>query len=228
MAVKHLRGAIIEYGVGLLGPIPNVVIFQFNPEQIPRTLNLPRSSAAEAAEQARGREPHQAAAPPVESFQVTAHFSAADDLGNNAPVQRLFGVGPQLVALERMVYPAQGALLGALGEALDKVGAAISGNPPASRATPREQVPRLLFVWGPSRVLPVEIRSMSITEQKYDAFLNPVQAEVQIGMAIASFPAGTDDDVGRGALIYTNVVKDAQSLLNLEKTIRLAADVIPF
>ena len=33
-----LRGALIEYGAGLIGPIPNFVIFQFNPESLARTL----------------------------------------------------------------------------------------------------------------------------------------------------------------------------------------------
>ena len=32
-----LRGALIEYGTDLIGPIPNVVIFQYNPESLTRT-----------------------------------------------------------------------------------------------------------------------------------------------------------------------------------------------
>ena len=37
-----LRGALIEYGAGLIGPIPNVVIFQFNPESLSRSLQIPQ------------------------------------------------------------------------------------------------------------------------------------------------------------------------------------------
>ena len=37
-----LRGALIEYGTDLIGPIPNVVIFQFNPEQLTRTITIPQ------------------------------------------------------------------------------------------------------------------------------------------------------------------------------------------
>ena len=33
-----LRGALVEYGSDLLGPLPNVVIFQFNPEPLTRNL----------------------------------------------------------------------------------------------------------------------------------------------------------------------------------------------
>ena len=36
-----LRGALIEYGSGLIGPIPNVVIFQYNPESLSRSLQIP-------------------------------------------------------------------------------------------------------------------------------------------------------------------------------------------
>jgi hypothetical protein len=234
MAGFFLRGALVEYGTDVLGPLPNIVVFQFNPEQITRTLNLARRQGSAAPEQeARQREPNQVAAPPTETFQINAHFSAADDLGKGGAlsvVPRLFGIGPQLVALERMVYPSGGLLSGLIGAAIDAIGDALGGGGDSAptRALPREQAPRILFIWGPARVLPVEIRSMSITEQKFDPFLNPVQAEVQIGMAVASFPPDTDDKVGQGALTYTQTVKDAQALLNLAKAIELAVDIIPF
>ena len=36
-----LRGALIEYGSDFLGPLPNVVIFQFNPETMSRVIEVP-------------------------------------------------------------------------------------------------------------------------------------------------------------------------------------------
>ncbi len=228
-----LRGALVEYGSNVLGPIPNIVVFQFNPESISRTLNMAQPTAP-AAETARQTETHQVSAPPTESFTITAHFSAADDLGKGGAVSaipRLFGIGPQLAALEKMVYPEGGIISGAIGAAIDAVGDALGlgGDDEApSRPIPREQGPRILFIWGPSRVLPVEIKSMTINEQKFDSFLNPVQAEVSIGLGIASFPDNTDDTIGRGALTYTQTVKEAQALLNLAKAVELAIDVIPF
>ena len=36
-----MRGALIEYGSDFMGPIPNVVIFQFNPETLTRTVQIP-------------------------------------------------------------------------------------------------------------------------------------------------------------------------------------------
>jgi hypothetical protein len=229
----YLRGALVEYGTDILGPIPNIVVFQFNPEELRRTLNMADSTPTSAKTDARQLEPAQTSAPPTETFNLTAHFSAADDLGKSRAVSeipRVFGIGPQLVALEKMVYPTSGLLAAAIGAAVDAIGDALGGGSEegATRPIPREQVPRILFIWGPSRVLPVQIKSMSITEQKFDMLLNPVQAQVEIELAVAQLGSNTSDKVGYGALQYTQVVKDAQVALNLVKAVELAVDIIPF
>jgi len=229
-----IRGALVEYGSDFLGPIPNIVVFQFNPEQIARTINIPRSnSGAETPETARQTESNTASAPPTESFSITAHFSAMNDLGEGGAVSaipRVFGIGPQLVALEKMAHTSAGLLSQAIGAAVDAVGDAlgVGGDSDASRKTPRESSPKILFIWGPSRVLPVEIKTMSITEQQYDPLLNPVQAQVEIGLEISTINDRTDNPIGKGALTYTNTVKEAQALLNLAKAVELAVDVVIF
>lgn len=225
-----LRGALVEYGSDFLGPLPNIVVFQFNPEQIARTINIPQRRAPGAS---RTPEPRQAGRPPTETFTLTAHFSAADDLGRGgalSAVPRVFGIGPQLAALEKMVYPSN-ILGGLLGAAIDAVGDALglgSDEEAPTTPRPREKLPRILFIWGLARVLPVVIQSLTITEQKFDFLLNPVQAEVQIGLAIATFASDTDDKLGKGALDYTKAVKEAQAVLNLVKAVELALDIIPF
>jgi hypothetical protein len=233
MAGFFIRGALIEYGSDVLGPLPNIVVFQFNPEQISRTINMPNPAGANPEATAREREPGQSSAPPLESFEITAHFSAADDLGKGGAVSaipRAFGVGPQLAALEKMAIPSTGLLSQLIGAAVDAIGDALSqgGDDQATRSTPREKAPRLLFFWGPSRVVPVKIRSLSITEQKFDPLLNPVQAEVRIGLEIPNSVSKSDDVVGNGALAYTATIKEAQAAANLVKAVELAVDVIPF
>jgi hypothetical protein len=112
----------------------------------------------------------------------------------------------------------------AVGDALG-----VGGNSKApSRPVPREPLPRILFIWGPSRVLPVEIRSMSITELQYDALLNPIRADVQIGMDVAQLASSSDDTVGKGALAYTNAIKEVQAAASLVKAVELTVDTIPF
>jgi hypothetical protein len=223
-----LRGALVEYSGAFLGPIPNIVVFQFNPEKLARSITIP-PRPGNAAKRPQ-RETAAAEAPPTENFTIEAHFSAADDLGAGGAVSaipRVFGIGPQLAALEKMVYPPKtpGGLIGA---AIDAIGSALSSGKKegADRPVPRVPLPKLLFIWGVSRVLPVSVTTMTITEEKFDFLLNPVQAQVTIGLAVASDPAG--DDIAKGALIYTNMIKDTQATLNLAKAAQLAVEIIPF
>lgn len=232
-----LRGALVEYSGDFLGPIPNLVVFQFNPEELARTINIPSPPSATTGTRANEAEPSSTSTPPTESFTVTAKFSAADDLGKGglvSAIPRVFGIGPQIAALEKMVYPA-GPLSGLLGQAIDAVGSAsISSSGVSAEADaatlpiPRQSLPRILFIWGATRVLPVRIKSMTITEQKFDAFLNPVQAEIAIGLDVLSLASTSTDKIGYGALTYSRGAKDAQAILNLAKAVELAADIIPF
>ena len=47
-------------------------------------------------------------------------------------------------------------------------------------------------------MLPVVIESMSITELQYDFLLNPIQADVSIGLAVNAIDNCSDDMVGKG------------------------------
>ncbi len=213
-----MRGALIEYGSDFMGPIPNVVIFQFNPETLTRTVQIPSRSTSGTA-----RETTQAGEPATEKITLKASFSAADECGKNKVLARLFGVGTRLAALEKMVYPSND-LLGAIGSALGLGG----GNSDPRQPMPREENPRILFIWGIYRVLPVVLESMSITEQQYDFLLNPVQAEVSISMAVNAVDNCSDDDIAKGALTYSNMAKDVQAMANLANTAEQIVELIPF
>lgn len=221
-----MRGAMIEYGSDFLGPLPNVVIFQFNPESLTRTIQIPARPSGAAA-----RETTQAGEPTIEKISLKAQFSAADGMGTGNILARTMGVGPRLAALEKMVNPAS-KLSGLIGAAIDAVGDALGagggGGDEPRQAIPREKYPRILFIWGPFRVLPVVIESMSITELQYDFLLNPIQADVSIGLAVNAIDNCSDDMVGKGALEYSNMAKDAQAMLNLANTIEQIAELIPF
>ncbi len=218
-----MRGAMIEYGSDFLGPLPNVVIFQFNPETLTRTIQIPQRPAGAAA-----REATQAGEPSIEKITLKAQFSAADGMGTGNVLARTMGVGPRLAALEKMVHPV-GKLGGLIGAAIDAIGDALGGGDAEPRQTvPRQSYPRILFIWGPFRVLPVVIESMSITELQYDFLLNPIQADVSIGLAVNPIDSCSDDVVGKGALEYSNLAKEAQAILNLANTIEQVAELIPF
>lgn len=224
--VYLMRGALIEYGSDFMGPLPNVVIFQFNPESLTRNIEIPQRPTGASA-----RETSQAGEVPVEKITLTAHFNAADQLNQNKPLARLAGIGPHLAALEKMVHP-KGKLSGLIGEAIDAIGDAILGSrgtdAEAVQPIPREIFPRILFLWGLTRVLPVIIDSMSITEKQFDHVLNPVQAEVSLGLSIINVDPCSDDWVGKGAQEYSSLAKDALAVANLANTAEQVIDLIPF
>lgn len=219
-----LRGALVEYGTGLIGPIPNVVIFQFNPETLTRSLQIPERPGGSAS-----RETSQAGEAVFETISFTAHFSAADQMKDDKVLARLFGVGPQLSALEKMVHPSA-LLSGLVGAAIDAIGDALGGGgaaPAPTQPIPRESYPRILFVWGVTRVLPVVITSMRITEKQYDSLLNPVQAEVEIELTVNAIDGCSEDQLAQGALTYTTMAKEAQAVANLANTAGQIVELIP-
>jgi hypothetical protein len=226
-----MRGALVEYASDFLGPLPNIIVFQFNPEQMSRTLRL--SPADREDEEGNGdADTGQSSGPPSESLSITAHFSAVDDIGSGgagAVIPSLFGVGPQLAALEKMVYPEGGLISEAIGAAVDAIGDALGiGGDEAGKPVPRDNQPKILFIWGPFRILPVRIESMSITEKQYDNLLNPILAEVQIGLKVLSLKSNSLDAVAKGALTYTGTVKEVQAAANLVQAAALAIDIVTF
>ncbi|HEX6623148.1 MAG TPA: hypothetical protein VF064_05510 [Pyrinomonadaceae bacterium] len=219
-----LKGALIEYGSDFLGPLPNVVLFQFNPEKLTRNIQVPPRPVGGA-----NRETSQAGEPTIEKITLQASFSAADQLNTNDKLARVMGVGPRLAALEKMVHPA-GKLSGLIGAAIDAVGDALGlgGGDGARQPVPREAYPRILFVWGPFRLLPVVIESMNIVELQYDFLLNPTQADVNISLNVDPIDPCSDDLLGKGALAYSNLAKEAQAIANLANTAGQVVELIPF
>jgi hypothetical protein len=218
-----LRGALIEYGTSLIGPIPNVVIFQFNPESLSRTLQIPARPTG-----ATQRETTQAGEKTLEKISFKAHFSAANMLDEGKALAQLFGIGPQLAALEKMVLPSA-RIAGVIGAALDAIGDALGGggNDAPAQPIPREKYPRILFIWGLTRVLPVTIDSMSISELEYDSTLNPLRAEVDITLSVITIDDRSDDVLAKGALEYSTIAKEAQAIANLANTAEQIVELIP-
>jgi hypothetical protein len=218
-----LRGALIEYGTSLIGPIPNIVIFQYNPESLSRTLQIPTRPTG-----ATQRETTQAGEKTFEKITFKAHFSAANMLDEDKELAKLFGIGPQLAALEKMVLPSA-KIAGLIGAAIDAIGDALGGggDDAPAQPIPRQKYPRILFIWGLTRVLPVTIDSMSISELEYDAILNPLRAEVDITLSVIAVDDCSDDVLAKGALEYSTIAKEAQAIANLANTAEQIVDLIP-
>jgi hypothetical protein len=72
------------------------------------------------------------------------------------------------------------------------------------------EAPLVLFIWSSSRVVPVRITEFSITEEAFDAALNPIRAKVSLGLRVM-----TTDDLGfddRGSSIFINHLRRRETL----------------
>ena len=206
-----MRGALIHYSTDKVIPIiiKNVVFFQFSPETVGRDIVIPPKDPKNETKQS-GMEP-------VERISLTAHFDAGDLLNQDDPVTKATGIGPQLAALEKLVYPITKES-SAIGYILDKVGDLIpDGKSKSTVPIPRKNYPQILLVWGLTRFLPVDISSLKISELRYDKLLNPIRAEVNITLDVLQYNECMDY-VAKGALKVTNNLKDSAALVNFGRT----------
>ena len=161
---RVLRGALVVFEAAV--PIPtNVIAFQFNPDSISRTFAQQRGDTDPSV--SAGDTMH--VLPPTETLALSAELDAVDQLETEDPVAIATGLHPTLAALELLLYPSSVDLI------LDKA-LALAGS---ARVKPG-RVPIVLLVWGPLRVLPVRVESVSITEQAFDPRLNPIRATAEL------------------------------------------------
>jgi hypothetical protein len=163
------KGAII--GLDAFNPVASVVVFQFNPEKLTRTLK-PQTAGSSGSI----FETQRLKGAPEETIKVDLEFDAADDLDVGDDITGALGLYPQLSALEMLVYPKSALVI--TNTVLLATGT-IEVIPPTG--------PMTLFVWGPQRILPVQIKEFSIEEQAYDSNLNPIKAKVTLSLKVLSY-----------------------------------------
>ena len=161
---RVLKGALVVFETP--APVPtNIIAFQFNPDQVSRTFS----------QQLGDQDPWRSSGdtmfvlPPTETLSLSVELDAADQLEGGDPVATAVGLHPTLAALELLLYPSSIDLI------LDKA-LALAGT---ARVKPA-RVPIVLLVWGPLRVLPVRVDSVSITEEAFDPRLNPIRAKADL------------------------------------------------
>lgn len=191
-----LKGAIVSLDPNL-GIPKGIITFQYNPDEVTRSLK-PQSVGPEPDR----TEIYRLKGPPVETIKCTIEIDATDKLAASDPETLNFGIQPQLAALELLVYPSSAVLIA--NEVLSFLGT-IEILPMESALT--------LFVWSKTRVTPVLLTDLDITEEAFDPQLNPIRAKVALGMRVLNV-----NDVGfltpAGALYMVyQVEKEALSLL---------------
>jgi hypothetical protein len=197
-----LKGAIVSLDPNIGIPL-GLIVFQYNPDEVTRTLK-PQSVGDEPDR----TEIFRLKGPPIETISCAIEIDATDLLAQGDPTTLAFGIQPQLAALETLVYPSSEVLIA--NEVLSYVGT-VEILPMESALT--------LFVWSKTRVTPVRITDLSITESAFDPQLNPIQAKVTLGMRVLNV-----NDVGfltpAGALYMVyQVEKEALALVSQLSTV---------
>ena len=184
---KLRHGSFREY-LGLLR-----LDFQFNPLEITRNRSLSFSApGVKSSDNTQTSDDHKALRQYHQEFddlnklrenqivtfqEETLSFdirlNAKDSLVEGKLSSGVFGVGPQLSALELMVHPKEELTLGR------RRGFAF---------TEKEKPPMILFIWGRFRVLPVNINSINIKESDFSPNLDPVEASVTVNLTVIEGP----------------------------------------
>ena len=190
---RVVKGAIV--GIDLLNPVPNVIVFQYNPDTLTRTLQAQGSGESGARSEAmrlRGA--------PVETIKLDVEIDATDQLEQSDAVAATTGIYPQLSALEVLVYPHSSLVIA--NTALLAAGT-IEILPPIG--------PFTLFVWGLQRVLPVRITEFTITEEAHDTSLNPIRAKVSLGLRVLSYNDLSITNPGYYLFLTHQIVKETMA-----------------
>ena len=185
---KLARGGLIVMDP-VTGVVRRIIALQYNADTVTRTLQV-RGVGAESGDR---MEALRLKGPPTETIKLEAELDATDqlefpDTQQNAVVATS-GLHPALAALETLIYPTSAELIG--HDILARRG--------AIEIAPLEAALTLL-VWGRNRIVPVRITEFSVTEEAFDASLNPTRAKVSLGLRVLSV-----DDLGfahRGGGLY--------------------------
>lgn len=193
---KVMKGAIV--GIDPFNPLASVVVFQYNPDTLTRTLQA-QSAGAQGGDRTEAMRLKGA---PVETFKLDVEVDATDQLERDDGVTESLGIYPQLSALEMLIYPKSALVV--VNTALLAAGS-MEVIPP--------NAPLTLFIWGQKRILPVRLTEFSITEEAYDVQLNPIRAKVSLGLRVLSYNDLPLTDPGFALFLAHQVVKEAMATI---------------
>jgi hypothetical protein len=232
-----MKGALVAFTPTFLPvPVPDVIVFQYNPETMMHTW------VQEQPERMPGEEtsnPLAVNGMPGETFSFTLAMNSNEEIADGSPpaaaIAQASGIYSRLAALELLLYPTQASntLLGTVSAAITS---ALSGaSTGVTRTVPEAVLPLTLFIWGPGRIVPVRITDLTITEQLYDAALNPTYVEANVSLRVLT-PAelaavSADNDVlaslATVAYDYTLTLRRTLATANLANAAESIIGLIP-
>jgi hypothetical protein len=196
VSVNPLRPRL-TLGAFAVGPSPELIVFQYNPEQLTRRVE-PQTVGGQS-DRAYGV---RFTGAPKETIDLQLRFDATDGLEHQDPVTKQLGIANRLARLELLAYPDL-ASVEQRSALLDQ--GVIEIVP--------DYAPPLVLILGPNRSLPVRIEQYSVSEQQFDTRLNPIRATVDV-----SLQALTYSDVLVSNAAYGQFIAYQQALVRFAST----------
>ncbi|NEO40723.1 MAG: hypothetical protein F6J90_32070 [Moorea sp. SIOASIH] len=196
---RTLKGAIAS--IDPLIPLPKVIVFQYNPETMTRSLTS-RLASNEKHESTK------ISLPPEETISLKIELDATDQLEKADGTAVNLGIHPQLAALETLIYPMS-------VEVIAKEALLLAGTIELLPKSP----PLTVFIWGVKRIVPVQIKSMSIEELAYDVNLNPIRSEVSLEMQVLSYSDLKLSSMGGTMFMGHQIAKELMAAVNMVNSI---------
>ena len=193
---RTLKGALVAIEVP--DPTLNVIVFQYNPVTLTRSL---QGQTISEGEKVAG--PVRLWGAPEETIELgEVEIDATDQLEKGDDSATRLGIHPQLASLEMLLYPRSTRIISnferlALGT--------IEIIPPIS--------PFTIFIYGPKRILPVQLSNFSITEEAFDVNLNPIRAKVSLGLRVLSYNDLLPDHPGHALFLAHQIAKESMARL---------------
>jgi hypothetical protein len=222
---KVMRGALVQLVEDVIGVVPNIIPFQYNPESVTRAVqpwNPFEVDQTNRGAQAPTVQPYD----PEETFSFTLELHAADGLEDGDPLVIATGVAARIAALRKLTEPTRGLIGDLINTAQALAGASADQE---VRAT----VPVTLLVLGPSLILPVRVTEMSVEIKEFTPLLFPLYAEVQLGLRVLTpdvfkcrHAAGTD--LAIAAYNLTRLQEDALAIANIANAVSAVRGILPF
>lgn len=207
---KIRKGGLAAYRLPSL--MPTIIVFQYNPDEVSRSLKL---RGAEGG--ARG-ESQRTGGPPEETLTFTVEIDAADQLEfpaeNGGVVAK--GLHPVIAALETLLYPSFELVVA--NEAVALAGMAFIA---------AEQAPLTLLIWGKHRVLPVRVESLTLKEQAFDVNLNPIRVSADLTLKVQSYRDLEMTNPGYWVYMASFAQKEVLAATNTIGNASAIADLLP-
>jgi len=200
----------LRAGIVLLDPevgtVRRVIGLQYNPDSITRSFQI----KGVGGDHGDRTEAMRLKGPPVETLKLEAEIDATDQLEVGDATAKEIGLHAQLAVLETLVYPTSSSLRANNSQA--QMG--------SIEIAPMESS-LVLFVWSKTRVLPVRITELSVTEESFDPALNPLRAKLNMSMRVL-----TVDDVAfaaRSGSLFMSYLQQKEQLANRISSAALGA-----